>query len=841
MPEKKASEVIPNKLLKQVRLERGWSQQEVADRIGTNVQNVSRWERGSVKPEPYAQQKLSELFGKSPKELGWVPEQTSAVYDPAIPSQPAGMRGLIGRDSLLKQLKKRLLSGKSLALSALNGLPGVGKTALAVTLAQDPKIRAHFQDGILWAGLGPEPNIIGLLSSWGVLLGISQASMEKLSDPEAWTTALRAIIGPRHMLLVIDDAWTLEEALVLKAGGPNCVYLLTTRFPPIAVSFAGEGAMVVPELREEDGVALLKHFAPQIVRQDSHTALSLVRSVGGLPLALTLMGGYLRRQAYSGQERRIESAVKHVQDVQQRLRLSEPISPADRPPNLPVGTPLSLKAAIAASDQRLDEHARGALYALSVFLAKPNSFSEEAALAVSQSSVVTLDTLLDAGLLETSAPGRYTLHQTIRDYAETMRTDTTALKHLAEYFASYVEQYVTNYAMLEKESRNILTALNATFALGQRAKFVQIVYAFAPFLHRRGLYAQAELLLQQANETARELGDKLVKVNILMYLGQTEEKLGNYMQAEAYLSEGLVLTRQIGDRKRSCAILRALGMVTVLYRGYTVAETYYQEGLILARYIRDPREISGFLNNLGTLTEALGNYTQAEIYLQEALTLARQIGIQEWIVDILLNLGDLASRRVYSAQAAETSYQEGLSLARQLGHLLGTSALLNSLGRAATERGDYDRAERYLHEGLTLARQIEHPEQIGYLLGALGMLETRRGNYALAKAYLQQGLATARKLGHLELICGILLRWGEVYLEQRQLEEAQSAFHEMSNLVPNGNQELAAQAQYGMARVAAAQGHSAEAHRLGEASLAIFAAIEHHTAAEVNQWLSALL
>jgi tetratricopeptide (TPR) repeat protein len=196
---------------------------------------------------------------------------------------------------------------------------------------------------------------------------------------------------------------------------------------------------------------------------------------------------------------------------------------------------------------------------------------------------------------------------------------------------------------------------------------------------------------------------------------------------------------------------------------------------------------------------------------------------------------------VCSAQAAETYYQEGLSLARQLGHLLGTSALLNSLGRAATERGDYDLAERYLHEGLTLARQIEHPEQIGYLLGTLGMLETRRRNYALAKAYLQQGLATARKLGHLELICGILLRWGEVYLEQRQLEEAQSAFHEMSNLVPNGNQELTAQAQYGMARVAAAQGHSAEAHRLGEASLGIFAAIEHHTAAEVNQWLSALL
>src|SRR5207249_7993680 len=82
-----------------------------------------------------------------------------ALYDPAIPLLPA--TPLVGRDEEMTRLRQRLHTGGNVALTALNGLPGVGKTALAIALAHDQAIRTQFRDGVLWAALGPEPNTTG--------------------------------------------------------------------------------------------------------------------------------------------------------------------------------------------------------------------------------------------------------------------------------------------------------------------------------------------------------------------------------------------------------------------------------------------------------------------------------------------------------------------------------------------------------------------------------------------------------------------------------------------------------------------------------------------------------
>jgi len=123
-----------------------------------------------------------------------VPEQELFLVDPAIPEVLGSANKLLGRDDLLMQVKERLLQGDSLALTALNGLPGIGKTALAVALATDWEVQNRFCDGILWAGLGPRPKVLDLLARWGKLLGVAPSEVENVNSPEAWGRALRATI-----------------------------------------------------------------------------------------------------------------------------------------------------------------------------------------------------------------------------------------------------------------------------------------------------------------------------------------------------------------------------------------------------------------------------------------------------------------------------------------------------------------------------------------------------------------------------------------------------------------------------------------------------------------------
>ena len=805
------SDPQPRLRLTEARIERNWSQQDVADRIGTTHLNVSRWERGITKPGPYFRRKLCSLFGKSEQELDLesTPVSSAAVraisasadaealFDPTIPLQPA-IR-LVGRDNELNSLKQRLYAGGSVALTALNGLPGVGKTALAIELAHDHEIRAHFHDGILWAALGPEPNMLGLLSRWGAMFGISSTEMANLSDSEAWAIALRRAIGLRSMLLVIDDAWRIEDALTLKVGGPICAHLVTTRFPNIATAVATGGASPIQELGEDDSMSLLRMLAPKVVEHEEQKAHDLVHAVGGLPLALTLMGNYLRMQAYSGQTRRIDAALKRLSSAEKRFQISEPRGPVERHSSLPAEAPLSLRSVFAVSEQQLDEQTRAALYALSVFPPKPNSFSEEAALAVTNCIVDVLDTLFDAGLLESSISGRYTLHQTIADYARLHLEETTAYERLISCFTDFVEAHKKDYELLEQESNIILAVLETAYELGKWTALVRCACAFAPFLLLRGIYAVAEQHLQRAYDSAMVLGDSYGITTALLYLGQIALRQGNYTQAETYYKEGLALARRVENRERISALLSDLGWMTWKQGNYSLAETYLQEGLILARQIEDKERISGLLKVLGSVVGSRGDYIQEKVYLQEGLAIARQIGGREQICSILINLGVTAG-----------------------------------------EQGDYVQAEIYFQEGLTLAHQIEHREWISVLLSNLGLTSWKQGNNILAEEYFQEGLSIARQIGRPQITANVLNEYGNFYLHQQRIEAAEAIFHEILTTIREGDQDLIALAQYGLARVNAFKGNIQEARKLGEASVASLEALGHRNAEQVRYWLSSI-
>jgi len=704
---------------------------------------------------------------------------------------------LVGRDELLRDLKPPLQAGASLAL---HGLPGVGKTALAVALAHDRDMLGQFYDGVLWARLGRQPNVLAQLGAWGAAMGLSGEEMITLSNNEDRAEAIHATIGLRRMLLIADDAWQAEAALLFKLGGPNCARLLTTRLAAVAWDFADDQPTEVHELSEANGLRLLERLAPEVVEAEPEAASTLVQTVGGLPLALTLLGRYLQKAAYSGQPRRVHTALERLRQAEVRLGVAQPQPPLASHPSLPRGASISLQAAIAISDAALDEASRRALQALAVFPPKPSTFSEEAALAVSAAPPNTLDTLTDFGLLETSGVGRYTLHQTITDYVRVQSTDPTADERLATYFVDYVKTHETEYDALDREMSNVLAAWQAAFNHGMSQALIQGANAFYAFMETRGLDAVAKVHLDRAEHAASTAGDAGDLVTTRLYLGEIAVHSGSYAQAETYFQGGLAQARELGHRERISALLLGLGTVAGSRGDYTRAEQFYQEGLALARELGDYKRISVLLQNLGAVAANRGDYTRAEQFYQEGLALARELGDYKRISDLLAHLGTVALRRGDYVQA-EGCYQEGLSLAREMGHRATISFLLANLGTVALQRGEHVQAEMYLYEGLALARE----------------------------------------LGHRWFICGILSELGELHLTQQAWEAASAAFHEVQEMAQQtGGQEFVAGAAYGLARVAAAQDNTVEAHRQGRLSLAIFEAIGHSKVTEVRQWLAGL-
>jgi tetratricopeptide (TPR) repeat protein/transcriptional regulator with XRE-family HTH domain/ubiquinone/menaquinone biosynthesis C-methylase UbiE len=859
---KKSSLARPNIRLKEERELRGWSQKYVADAIDADRYYLSRWEHGTASPSPYYRQKLCVLFGKNARELGLLPaedtiEQSTSVtapesvpaprnpfpvHDPTLPPPMPGNAHLIGRDETIQKLRKQLIEGKGVVLTAINGLPGVGKTTLAVELAHDAQVQEHFQDGVLWAGLGPTPDVFAILNHWSGLLGISSSQTAKIQSVEEWSRVLQVAVGQRRLLLVIDDVWRIEAALAFKVGGPHIAYLITTRFPNIALHFTDEAgeAVVLKELSVDDGLALLARLAPEVVQSEPESARTLVQAVGGLPLALTLMGKYLRTQEYGKQPRRIRAALERLRIANERLLLTEPLSPLERPPGLAQSMPLSLQTIIAVSERQLEEQEQMALRALSAFPAKPNSFSEEAALAVSQVPVESLDVLCDSGLLEYSGPGRYTLHQTITDYAQASFKDVTVYERMADYYTGFVEQHGKQFDVLEAETANIFSALDAAYTYGMHRSYARCVNALFHFLFTRGLYLEeAGKHIERALTIARNQQDDELLASLLLSRGKMVYKNGNYALAEESLNEARVLAARLQNVPTLSDTLMMLGSLARFRTSRENAVTYLSESLELARQVGDPELISNVLGHLGSALSDQGSYQEAEAYNKEGAELARSIGNQDRLAQLLYNLSTLA---IFQGRFEEGERYglEGLELARQVGFMDAICKICTNLGALTMDLGDFAKAEMYFKEALEVARRIGDAKVVSADLGSLGSLAQRQGRYYEATTYLQEALSLARQVGDTWLLSAILNECGELALKLRDLDAAAAVFQEAADYSAQGSKDEVASAYYGLARVALARANTEEARLHGRKSLSIFETTGHRQKQEVERWMQDL-
>ncbi|BAY20505.1 NB-ARC domain-containing protein [Calothrix sp. NIES-2100] len=211
-----------------------------------------------------------------------VPQTKLTIFQaPPLPTH------FVERPEYSDDLKTRLLTedNRTLVITAIHGLGSVGKSTLAAALAVDAEIQTRFCDGILWATLGQQPDVLSLISGWVQALGDYSF---KPTSIEATSTHLRTLLYDKAVLLVVDDAWNTQDAQAFNVGGVRCQVVVTTREAAIADALAASTYSLDIMTPTQAMALLTKKLRREITGAESKSAKNLAKGVGYLPLALEL-------------------------------------------------------------------------------------------------------------------------------------------------------------------------------------------------------------------------------------------------------------------------------------------------------------------------------------------------------------------------------------------------------------------------------------------------------------------------------------------------------------------------------------------------------------------------
>ncbi|NEQ11752.1 MAG: hypothetical protein F6K37_39550, partial [Moorea sp. SIO4E2] len=246
--------------------------------------------------------------------------QTRPNQAPPLP------RYYVERPEVSQRLKQILLSQETarvgtLVVSAIYGLGGIGKSTLAAALAHDPDIQSDFPDGIFWATLGQQPDILSFLSTWIQALGDYDF---KPINIDSASLQLRTLLSDKKALLVVDDVWHPEHVDPFRVAGGGCRVLVTTREAPVKGAIRYDlDVMTLNQSLE----LLTGCFNNELTNQELDYAKTLAKTVGYLPLALELAAAQVR-DGFSWQELLSELQAE-IADLEALDRLEAEEEPSD--------------------------------------------------------------------------------------------------------------------------------------------------------------------------------------------------------------------------------------------------------------------------------------------------------------------------------------------------------------------------------------------------------------------------------------------------------------------------------------------------------------------------------
>jgi tetratricopeptide (TPR) repeat protein len=681
---------------------------------------------------------------------------------PAPAQLPADVPGFTGRGDELATLDKLLDDDKeqltAVVISAVSGTAGVGKTALAVRWAH--RVRAGFPDGQLYVNLRgyhaeqpmpPDEALAQFLRA----LGMPGQDIPLAVDERA--ACYRSLLDGRRMLIVLDNAASVDQVRPLLPGTASCVVLVTSR-DTLSGLVARHGAhrLDLRLLPHDDALSLITRLIGDRVGAEPQAAADLIARCARLPLALRVAA----ELAIGRPEVPLSRLVEELEDEGRRLELLD----AGGDPQTGV------RAVFSWSYQQLDPEAARAFR---LFGLHPGPDLEAYAAAALVGTDVArarqlLDVLARAHLVQRSPADRYTLHDLLRAYAVDLAAaddegdrraalsrlfdawlaiagtaiDTLypAERHrrprvpLPETPAPPLVDAPAAQAWLDAERANLVAFVVHNATHGWPSHAVRLTIALLRYLESGGHYAEATTMHAYARAAAQQIGDAAAEAHLLTNVAVVDVQQGHYEQAADLLRRAIALARECGDHAAEARALGNLGHVDQWQGRYDAAAQRLQEALALLRRTGDGAGEARALGNLGQVYRRQGRFREASEYLQGAVDMCRRIGDRVGEGYALISLGHVATRQGQPEQA--TAYhREALEVFRLTSERAGEALALDGLGTVTLDGGS-------LREAVAIFRQIG--ERAGEARATNSLGEVLHGTGRPVEAYDQH--ASALKL-----------------------------------------------------------------------------------------------
>ncbi|MFN6565614.1 tetratricopeptide repeat protein [Dendronalium sp. ChiSLP03b] len=699
----------------------------------------------------------------------------------------SGVVEFVGREEELQNLHQLLQDNKQVAIAAIAGMGGVGKTELALQYALNK--RETYNGGLCW--------LLAKTGDVGIQVVQFARTQLDLNPPEDFDILAQVQYCWRRwregdVLLVLDDVGDYEQVKPYLQSLPSRFKVLMTTRQNLGRIAQLSLDVLQPEAALELLRSLLKE-TPERIERELAVANQLCEWLGYLPLGVELVGRYLARK----QDLSLAEMLRRLENKRLDERsLSKSKSEAD------MTAQRGVLAAFELSWQELEDDDKQLGCLLSLFAAAPipwklveQCLPEEDAEDLEE---IRDDSLLNLHLLQRKGEGVYQLHPLLRQFFQYKCTGLEKAEELKRSFCKVMVAvakdipYSPTLQQINDVTPTIPHLAEVARNLIQYVSDDNLPWPFvgnARFYDGQGLYDKAAPWFKQCLEiTKKRLGEEHPNVaaslnNLaLLYYSQ-----GRYSEAEPLYLQALELMQRLLGEEHPDVVLN-LNNLALLYNSqgrYSEAEPLFIQALELTQCLlgEEHPNVALNLNNLALLYHSQGRYSEAEPLFIQALELRRHL-LGEEHPDTASSLYDLAGLYYFQGRysKAEPLFIQALELRR---HLLGeehpdVTRSLNNLAELYRSQGRYSEAEPLFIQALELRRHLlgeEHPD-VAASLNNLASLYYSQDRYSEAEPLFIQALELWQRLlgeEHPDVVLN-LNNLALLYYSQGRYSEAEPLF-----------------------------------------------------------------